>query len=323
VRQLNIGVIGLGEIGAIHCESLLQIPQAKLLAVADIDEAKAKQIAKQTGAQPYQDYKELLARNDIDAVIIATPDHLHKEPCIAAAKAGKHILVEKPLAMTLEDSEAILGAVQKANVKLMVGFTLRFLPQYQHAKAGIEKGELGKLISLFARRTNLISQAQRLKGRTGVLFFLGIHDFDVLRWMVGAEAKEIYCISAKHDRSSYTVEDETFTTIRFENGVIACVHIGWCIPEGHPTGFDFKLDITGTNGLLNLDMVRQGVEKHVAGHTSYPPMASPLITEDRSFVDAVLYNKNVPVTGEDGLKAVQITLAALESIKTGRPVSLS
>jgi predicted dehydrogenase len=322
VKQLNIGVIGLGEIGAIHCDALLQIPQAKLLAVADIDEAKAKQIAKQTGAQPYQDYKELLARNDIDAVIIATPDHLHKEPCVAAAKAGKHILVEKPLAMTLEDSKDILGAVEKANVKLMVGFTLRFFPQYQHAKASIEKGELGKLISLFARRTNLISQSQRLKGRTGVLFFLGIHDFDVLRWMVGAEAKEIYCLSTKHDRSSYTVEDETFTTIRFGNGVIACAHIGWCMPEGHPTGFDFKLDITGTNGLLNLDMVRQGVEKHVAGHTSFPPMSSPLIAEDRSFIDAVLYDKDVPVTGEDGLQAVQMTLAALESIKTGKPVGL-
>jgi predicted dehydrogenase len=294
VKQLNVGVIGLGEIGAIHCEALMQLPQAKLLAVADIDEARAKHIAGQTGAQAYQD----------------------------AARAGKHILVEKPLAMTLEDARAVNEAVEKANVKLMVGFTLRFLPQYQHAKASIEKGELGKLISLFARRTNLISQAQRLKGRTGVLFFLGIHDFDVLRWLVGAEAKEIYCLATKHDRSPYTVEDETFTSIRFENGVIACAHIGWCLPEGHPTGFDFKLDITGTNGLLNLDMVRQGVEKHVAGQTSFPPMASPLIAEDRSFVDAILHNKNVPVTGEDGLKAVQMTLAALESIKMGKTVSL-
>lgn len=322
MKQLNIGVIGLGEIGAVHCDALLQIPQAKLLAVADIDETRAKQIALQTGAQPYQNYQELLAREDIDAVIIATPDHLHKEPCIQAAKAGKHILVEKPLAMTLEDSMAILGAVEKANVKLMVGFTLRFFPQYQHAKASIEKGELGNLISLFARRTNLITQSRRLKGRTGVLFFLGIHDFDVLRWMVGADAEEIFCISGKHDRSPYAVEDETFTTIRFENGVIACAHIGWCIPEGHPTGFDFKLDITGTKGLLNLDMVRQGVEKHVAGQTSFPPMASPLIAEDRSFVEAVLYDKEVPVTGEDGLRAVEMTLAALESIKTGKPVNL-
>jgi predicted dehydrogenase len=322
VRQLNVGVIGLGEIGAIHCDALMQLPQAKLLAVADIDEVRAKHMAQQTGAKPYQNYQELLAREDIDAVIIATPDHLHKEPCIHAAKAGKHILVEKPIAMTVEDAGAILEAVEKAKVKLMVGFTLRFFPQYQHAKTSIEKGELGKLISLFARRTNLISQAQRLKGRTGVLFFLGIHDFDVLRWMVGADAKEIYCMSTKHEQSPYKVEDETFTSIRFENGVIACAHIGWCIPEGHPTGFDFKLDITGTNGLLNLDMVRQGVEKHVAGHTSFPPMASPLIAEDRSFVDAVLYNQSVAVTGEDGLKAVQMTLAALKSIETGKAVSL-
>jgi predicted dehydrogenase len=322
VKQLNVGVIGLGEIGAVHCDALMQLPQAKLLAVADIDELIAQQMATQTGAKPYQDYKELLARKDIDAVIIATPDHLHKEPCIHAAEAGKHILVEKPLAMTLEDAEAINQSVAKASVKLMVGFTLRFFPQYQHAKASIESGELGNLISLFARRTNLITQSQRLKGRTGVLFFLGIHDFDVLRWMVGADAKEIYCISAKHGQSPYKLEDETFTSIRFENGVIACAHIGWCLPEGHPTGFDFKLDITGTKGILNLDMVRQGVEKHVAGHSSFPPMASPLIAEDRSFVDAILNNQNVPVTGEDGLKAVEMTLAALQSIETGKAVNL-
>jgi UDP-N-acetylglucosamine 3-dehydrogenase len=322
VKQLNIGVIGLGEIGTLHCEALMQLPQARLLAVADIDETRAKQVAGQTGAQAYQNYKELLARADIDAVIIATPDHLHKGPCVHAAQAGKHILVEKPLAMTVEDSKTILEAAEKAQVKLMVGFTLRFFPQYQHARASIEKGELGTPISLFARRTNLITQSQRLKGRAGVLFFLGIHDFDILRWMVGAEAKEIFCVSAKHDRSQYNVEDETFTTIRFENGVIACAHIGWCLPEGHPTGFDFKLDIAGTKGLLNLDMVRQGVEKHVGGHSSFPPMASPLIAEDRSFIEAVLYDKDVPVTGEDGFKAVEMTLAALESIKTGRPVNL-
>jgi UDP-N-acetyl-2-amino-2-deoxyglucuronate dehydrogenase len=118
VKQLNIGVIGLGEIGAVHCDALLQIPQAKLLAVADINEARAKQIAAQTGAQPYQDYQELLAREDIDAVIIATPDHLHKEPCIHAAKAGKHILVEKPLAMTF------------CNFKQSFGCSRRFMPSF-------------------------------------------------------------------------------------------------------------------------------------------------------------------------------------------------
>lgn len=139
MERLNVGVIGLGEIGALHCEALIQLPQARLLAVADIDETRAKQVAGQTGAQAYQDYKELLARADINAVIIATPDHLHKEPCIHAAKANKHILVEKPLAMTLEDSKTIIEAAEKAKVKLMVGFTFAFFRNTNTPKPVLKK----------------------------------------------------------------------------------------------------------------------------------------------------------------------------------------
>ena len=110
--------------------------------------------------------------------------------------------------------------------------------------------------------------------------------------------------------------------IKFENGVIGCAHIGWYLPETHPTGFDFKLDVTGNKGILNLDMVHQGVAVYGPNGGQYAYMAEPLLAEDQSFVDAVLDNTDVPVTGHDGLVATRMVLAALESIESKSTVRL-
>lgn len=319
---LNIGVIGLGEIGAMHCETLAQIDRANLVAVADIDSARLNQIASQTKATPYQDYQALLAHEGLEAVIIATPDQLHTEPCLHAAQAGKHILVEKPIATTVADAEAMLAAVEAAGVQLMVGFTVRFFPQYIYAKQAVTNGDLGDLVSIFARRTNLITQQERIKGRTGVLFFLGVHDFDAMRWIVGSEPESIYTESATSVSLRYPVENETFSVIRFKNGVVGCAHIGWFLPEKHAAGFDFKLDVTGAAGILNLDMERQGVAVHAQQGTRYPYMAAPLLAEDKAFVEAILDEQPVPVSGQDGLVALKMVLAALESLESRQPVRL-
>lgn len=322
MQTLNIGVIGLGEIGQAHCASLAQIERANIVAVADINESVLESTANAYGATPYTDYNELLSHDGLQAVVIATPDHIHKEPCLAAAAAGKHILVEKPIAMNVEESEAIIAAAEDAGVKLMVGFTVRYFTQYMHAKQVVDQGALGDLVSVFARRTNLITQPDRVNGRTGVMFFLGVHDYDAMRWIVGSEPVSVYCESAKSVDSKYPIENETFSIVRFENGVIGCAHIGWYLPTKHPAGFDFKMDITGTEGILGLDMIRQGVEVHTTQGTSYPFMAAPLIAEDKAFVDCVLDDTPSPVTGQDGLIAVRMVLAALESIETGVPVKL-
>ncbi len=168
----------------------------------------------------------MLANDDLQAVIVATPDHVHKESCLAAAAAGKHILVEKPIAMNIEDSEAIIAATKEAGIKLMVGFTVRYFNQYMHAKQVVEQGSLGDIVSIFARRTNLITQADRINGRTGVMFFLGVHDYDAMRWMVDSEPTSIYCETTSAVDSKYPIENETFSIVRFENGVIGCAHIG-------------------------------------------------------------------------------------------------
>lgn len=322
MEKLNIGVIGLGAIGQKHCSALAVLERANLCAVADVNANVLSTTAAQYAAAPYSTTEELLNHPGLDAVVIATPDDLHREACVLAAQHGKHILVEKPLATTIEDSQAIITAAEIAGVKLMVGFTLRFSLHYQQARKAVNDGTLGTLVSIFARRQNVISQPDRLKGRCGVLMFLGPHDFDVMRWIVGSEPVSIYSQAATSVPSAYPIENETFTTIKFANGVVGCAQIGWYLQDKHPAGKDFKLDIVGDKGSLNLDQMRQGLEIYTATGAKFPSVSAGLVDEDRAFVDCILDNKPVPITGRDGLAAVNMVLAAMKSIETGQPVNL-
>jgi UDP-N-acetylglucosamine 3-dehydrogenase len=322
MKNLNIGVIGLGAIGLKHCSALVMIERATIAAVADVDEKALEATAKQYNATPYNDFKKMLTHPGLDAVLIATPDQLHRDACVLAAEAGKHVLVEKPIATTISDAEDIIRATDKAGVKLVVGFSLRFSPHYLHAKKVAADGTLGDLVSIFARRLNVITQPDRLKGRCGVVMFLGTHDFDAMRWIVGSEPISIYCESSTSVPSAYPIDNETFSIIRFKNGVIGCAHIGWYLQTQHPAGRDFKLDLIGNKGSLNLDQMRQGVEVYTASGAKFPSIGSGLYDEDRAFVDCVLDNKPSPATGQDGLASLRMVLGAMESMKTHQSVAL-
>jgi len=322
MKALNIGVIGLGNIGQKHCDALRQIRQANVVAISDINPAVLEKTAAALNAAPYADLERLLQHPGLEAVLVALPDQLHRDAVILAAQAGKHILVEKPIATTEADARDMIQAAEQAGVKLMVGFTLRFVPHYIQARNAVAAGKLGDLVSVFARRLNVISQAERIGGRTGVLHFLGIHDFDMLRWVVGSEPVSIYTEASTSVPRVYPDENETFSIIRFANGVVGCAHIGWNLPNNYPAGRDFKLDIIGNKGAFNLDLTNQGVEIVTAEGAKFPSTSPGLIEEDRAFVNCVLDDTPVPVTGEDGVVALKMVLAALESIQTGQPVCL-
>lgn len=322
MEKLNIGVIGLGAIGQKHVEALAQVERANILGLADINREVAEKTAAKYGGKAFTDYKQMLALSELDAVIVATPDEIHTEPCLAAAKAGKHILVEKPIATTIEEAQAIIDAAEKAKVKLMVGFSLRFDLHFANMKKIVAAGKLGDLISVFTRRLNVITQADRINGRCGVLHFLGIHDFDALRWIVGSKPVSIYTEESTSIPKKYPQDNESFSIIRFENGVRACSHIGWNLPVQHLGGRDFKFDIMGSKGALYVDQMRQGIEVYSETLSKFPSVNAGLYFEDRAFVDCVLDDTPSPITGADGLAALKMVMGAVESIQTGLPVKL-
>ncbi len=318
----GIGIIGLGEMGQAHARAVAGLEHARLVAVAEPDAARREMAAEIGAARAYADYREMLRSDDIQGVVVATPDALHVEPCLAAAAAGKAVLVEKPIATTELDSQAIIDACRAAGVLLMVGHVLRFFPEYVEAKKSVEAGRLGRLVSLFARRTNVITQPERLKGRVGVLMFLGVHDFDILRWVGGSEPVRIHCESATSVPGRFPVENETFTTIAFADGSIGCVHAGWYLPTTHPAGFDFKLDVTGDKGIINLDFARHMVSLYDATGGHYPLMTPAVSEQIRAFIKAAEEGAPSPVPGEDGLAALRMALAAETSLRSGLPATL-
>ena len=322
MKSLGIGVIGLGAIGGKHVSVLKNLREANIVGVSDLNQELVNKTIAGTTIQGYTDYRQLLARPDLDAVIIATPDHLHKDITIEAAQAGKHILVEKPIATTVEDGEAMIEAAKKANVKLMVGFTLRFVPHYVQAREIVQSGKLGKIVSVYSRRMNVITQADRLGGRIGVLHFLGIHDFDLLHWLLGVEPGQVYTAESTSVEKRHPQENETFNTFKFKDGTLVCAHIGWNLTTAHPGGRDFKLTVIGDKGSLDIDLASQGLMMYSESGSKFPSTAPGLDVEDKAFIDCVLDDKPVPSTGEDGITALKMVLAAIESIEKDTPVKI-
>lgn len=313
----DIGVIGLGEIGQAHCEALAALPGVRLAAIADVDADRARSTAERFGATAHTDHRRLLAQEGLEGVVVATPDQLHRDAVVDAAEAGIHVLVEKPIATTLEDADAMIAAAERAGTILSVGFTLRHFPHYERLREEVRAGRLGTIISAFARRTNLVTQSARIGGRTGVLFFLAVHDFDVLRWILDDEPVSVHCAASTSVPGPHPVEDETFTIVRFAGGAVACVQAGWRLPTTHPSGFDFRLDLTGSEGVASLSMEHQGLTIVDGGGTSYPAFGDALLREDRSFVEAVRSGGPAPIPAADGRVALAMVLAAQRSLAEG------
>jgi len=255
--------------------------------------------------------------------MICTPDHLHLEPVRIAAAAGKHVFLEKPIATTLEDAEAILDAVDRAGVQFTVGHCLRFDPKYAEVKRQIDLGAVGDVASLYARRQNRTSGAKRLKGRVSSLLFLGVHDIDILNWCAGSDPVAVYCASTDRVMRSlgYDIDDVSWTTIRYANGTVGVVESGWLLPDAYPRNGHFELVATGSRGVARLDEFDEGlwVANEAFSHLSWVDRLTPQID---AFANAILLDRTPLVSGRDAYAAVEVALAATLSARHHEEVQL-
>jgi UDP-N-acetylglucosamine 3-dehydrogenase len=330
---LDVAVIGLGRIGYPYARILSQLPQAGLAAVCDLEPQTAEQVGRELGVPAYTDFHQMLeAQPAIRAVCVCTSDPAHREPCVAAAQRGKHILVEKPLALTIEDGTAILQAAETAGVKLMVGHILRFDPRYAAARQAVVEGKIGEPIHAFARRNNLLASGRRLSGRTSVLFFLGIHDIDMLLWCLNARPKSVFAAASRKLMADLGVDDTIFLLLEFDNGVVACLETSWVLPDSSLATLDARLEIVGTRGVVYVDIHGQGLtvveeERMDRPDTMYGPVvhgqvAGILKEEIAHFLACVQADREPLITGRMGLEAVRVVMAAHRSLETGQPQTL-
>jgi UDP-N-acetylglucosamine 3-dehydrogenase len=322
-------VIGVGTFGSLHAQIYRQLDACDLVAVADVNQIRLAEVSASLEVDGYTDYRDLLRREDISAVSICTTDELHVEPVLAATGAGKHVLIEKPLALTPADCDQIIEAAEISGVKLMVGHILRFDPRYYAAYQEIASGRIGQPIHLYARRNNSLRSARRLAAHTSVLFFLGIHDLDCLNWCLGAVPETVYAQATSV--ALQDTPDAVHAVLRFPGGAVATLEVSWVLPESHPRGLDARFDVVGTAGAVYVNGTGDSVSV-IHERLSHPPLhyapellgarVGILRDEIAHFCRCVLDDRRPFVSGEDGRAAVQVACAIQESCRTGRAVQV-
>ncbi len=342
MEQVGFGVIGTGIVGgAWHAHVYARMPEAKLVAVCDLNEERASDTGKKYNvASVYTDYHKLLENPEIKAVSIATPDFAHREIAVAAAEAGKHILVEKPLATTVEDAEAIIAAAKKAGVKLMVDFHNRLSPPFVNAKESIQKKEIGKPTYIYAKLSNTTFVATQMlpwASKSSALWFLASHMTDMAHWLLEDEPRRVYAVSRSGILKSMGVDTQDFSIaiVEFKGGAVVTLENAWILPETEPNVFNMKFEVLGSKGSIYVNTSdHRAIEKYTTESASLPdvmgitfggdsPRMSGFVLESIArFVDAVVHDGPVLATGEDGLMVTRVLTAVTESAATGRPVDL-
>ena len=333
MRKVNIAVIGTGRMGSVHTRNLVRlIPGANLVAVCDIRLEVAQAVADELGIQRVvKDYTELLADKSIEAVLIATSTDTHAFIMKDVAAAGKHIFCEKPLALDLPSIDDALAAVDKAGVKLQVGFNRRFDKSYKRVREIVASGEIGRpCILRITNRDPVPPSAEYARVSGGMFLDMTIHDFDMVRFQIG-EVEELYAIGGVLVAPQLTEAgdvDTNIVTLKFANGAIGAIDNS----RQAVYGYDQRLEVFCSDGVAIAgneaeNTVVRGVKDGF--HSARPPYffmqryADCYVDEVREFVECVKNDKPTPVTGRDGRMAVVLGHAAWKSCRENRPVKLS
>ena len=335
MRKLGIGVLGVGEMGRRHAENIRRlVPGARLVAVADVAVTRAKEVAARLEIEhSFGSFEDMLAHQDIDCVVIATPDKFHAQAIRTAAAAQKHILSEKPLALSLADARAALDAVAQAGVHLQVGFMRRYDPAYAAAMKRIEAGEIGepvifKSIGRDKDAPPISAYQSKLNGM--LLYNNTIHDFDLARWLMQDEVTEAHTyatVAIRPDVAQYGDIVASVVNLKYRRGAIG--NIESFVQSTY--GYDIRTEIVGSAGSILVGSIQQTSAIFLTKNGGTQTLADHFLTrftdayvaEVRDFVGNLLNDRPLRVTGEDGLRALEIAVAAENSYREGKPCGVS
>jgi predicted dehydrogenase len=334
-KKLGVGVLGVGEMGRRHAENLRRlVPEARLVAVADVSTDRARQVAEELEiVNSFSSIDDLLECKEVDAVVIAVPDKFHAKAIEIAAAAGKDILCEKPIAISLADAHRALAAVAKAGVGLQIGFMRRYDPAYAAAKKRIEAGEIGDpvLFKSVGRDKDVPPLAAYQSNVNGMLFYNNtIHDFDLARWLMQDEVSEVHSyttVAIRPEVAQFGDVVASVVNLKYERGAIGNV-------ESYAQAiyaYDVRTEIVGSKGSVfvgSLDKIpatflNAGGSTHILADHFLSRFADAYLAEVGDFVRNMLHDRAPRVSGEDGLKALAIAVAAEASHLNGTSSKVS
>jgi inositol 2-dehydrogenase len=335
MAKLGVGVLGVGEMGKRHAENLRRlVPEARLVAVADAAAQRARQVAEELEIEhAYPSLEEMALRKDVDAILIATPDKFHAAAIRSAAAAGKNILCEKPIATTLEDAHAALREVSRARVRLQIGFMRRYDPAYVAAMKRIEAGEIGTpvIFKSVGRDKDEPPLAAYQSNVNGMLFYNNtIHDFDLARWLMKDEVSEVQAFTTTTIRPEVATFGDVVASVvnlKYVHGAIGNI-------ESYVQAvyaYDVRTEIIGSKGSIFVGNLQKTPATFLNTHGSNEILADHFLSrfadaylaEVQDFVHTILTDREPRVTGDDGLRALEVAVAAENSHLESRSYKIS
>jgi predicted dehydrogenase len=331
VNDVKVAVLGVGSMGSSHARAYAEMDTVRLVGVADADERNARRVARRYGCTAYGDFVQLLDEERPDLVSVAVPTRLHATVAEEAMGRGIHVLIEKPLAPSLEEGRAIVASAAANGVKLAVGHIERFNPAVAEIKRRLATDELGRIFQVHARR---LSPFPGRISDVGVILDLATHDIDVMHHLLGSDVERVF--AETEQKAHATCEDLVSALVRFSNGVIGLLDVNWLTPTKVRT-----LTVLGEGGMYVADYLTQDVywHKNTPIGTSFDALnvfrgawegdmvkvrldkKEPLRAQLESFVRAVTDDLEPAVTGADGLYAIDLSMTLMESGRTHVPLA--
>ncbi|CAJ1315065.1 Gfo/Idh/MocA family protein [Paenibacillus nuruki] len=339
MNKIKVAVFGCGAIAQRrHIPEYAENQHVELVAFADPNLERAQEMVELYGGKAYASYEEILANEDIDAVSVCTPNYLHAPMTIAAANAGKHVLVEKPMACSIEEAEQMIEAAHKNNVYLMVGHNQRLMPPHVKAKEILDSGKLGKVLTFRTSFGHPGPEGWSVDGADswffrkeeaimGAMGDLGVHKSDFIRYLLNDEVADVASFIGTLHKEGTEVDDNATCLLRMKSGAIGTLVASWTQYKGG----DNSTILWCENGVMKIGTVEGNeviveltdgtVETYQVGMMSTNEKQVPSGVID-AFVESITTNTPPTISGEEGLRAVKVILGAFESQKTGRVVQL-
>ncbi|MFO8063879.1 MAG: inositol 2-dehydrogenase [Spirochaetia bacterium] len=333
-EQLRFGVIGAGRIGRLHIEHLMRrIPNAIVTTVSDVVREAAESAAEEFSvSRVVTDARELINSSEVDAVVICSSTDTHAQFMTEAARAGKHIFCEKPIALEIDAIDEALGEVERAGVKLQIGFNRRFDANYRRVREHIDAGDLGDVHMIhIVSRDPAPPPVDYVRVSGGIFLDMAIHDFDMARYLVGDEPETIYAVGGVRISSEIGEAgdvDTALCTLTFRNGVFVTIDNS----RQAVFGYDQRVEAFGSAGMVRIDNNAQNnavlstgkaVQRDLPLNFFMDRYIDSYIAELEAFIDAVRRNEPTTVDGNDGRVPILMGYAAKKSLAEGRPVALS
>jgi UDP-N-acetylglucosamine 3-dehydrogenase len=314
MRKLGVAVVGTGQWGKNHARVYKELASTELVAVCDVNAERAKAMAAQYGVKAYSDSTQMLKDKSIEAVNICTWSTVLAKEALKALRAGKHVLVEKPMATNPQQAEKLVQTAQENGLHLTVGFLMRFIPGLQQIRESVENKKIGSLVCATAKR---VSQWPERIGDVGVVKDTAIHDIDVMRFIANEDPVAVYAKIGSMRIKKF--EDYAQIMLSYEDGKSAFIESNWLTP--YKTRM---LTVTGSDAIMRLDYITQDLWIEQQKETVQPryPFQEPLKMELQHFVDCIVEKKKPIVTGEDGVKALEVATAAVQSSAKNRAIQL-